>query len=202
MPKISSKQKFENCEIKGNVLGDNAQYTDNSQYHTNISGNYCTYEGRTEDSNLFSYIITYILKKLSSFLISHFGELKSKLLGIFIIISGLFGAINTIISTYNTGFSTTSSSEFNLWSIKMGFIYLLVCTGLVIFSSISTNNHTKCEKCGHSFAYKEIKRPLIEETKCSDGIRQKTTRYYKCQYCDHERETQYKKLIKYEYILK
>jgi|CZCB01.1.fsa_nt_gi DNA-directed RNA polymerase subunit RPC12/RpoP len=202
MPKISSKQKFENCKIEGSVLGDHSQLIDKSQHHTHISGNYCNYEGRTEDSNPSAYIITYILKKLSSFLISHFGELKSKLLGVFIIILGLFGAINTIISTYNAGFSTTSSSEFNLWFIQMGIIYLLVCTGFVILLSISTNNHTKCEKCGQSFAYKERKRPLVEEKNCSDGIRQKTTRYYKCQYCGHEREMPYNRLIKYEYLIK
>lgn len=200
MPKISSKQKFENCKIEGSVLGDHSQLIDNSQHY---SGNYCTYEGRTEDSDPFSYIITYILKKRSSFLISHFGELKSKLLGIFIIILGLFGAITTVISTYINGFSTISNSYFSLWIIKMGFISLLVFIGLVILLSIIDNNHTKCEKCGQSFAYKERKRPLIKEKNCSDGIRQETTRYYKCQYCGHEREKQYPtRLIKYDYLLK
>lgn len=190
---------FENCTIGGNVFGS---YTDNSR-HPHISGNYCTYEGRKESEDLFSYIFTCILEKLAHLLISRYGKLKSMLLGLFIAICGGFVAIYPILFGNITFFSKESTDvEYGLLFPNLFFSYIAVSIGLLILLSIVVSDHTKCKQCGRGFSYKEIKRPLIEETNCSDGIRKKTIRYYKCQYCGAEEEVPYEKVIKYKDLIK
>ncbi len=188
----SSKQKFKNCKFEGNVFGNNSNYTDNSKY-THVSGNYCTYEGWKENK-IFSNLI---LEKLAPLLISRFGESKSMLLGFSILLFGCFVGTSSILFKNNSDLPTTSNDfEFDLWFIKMAFSSLLFLTGFTIFFSIVDNNQTKCKICGRGFGYKEIKRPLIEETYCSEGIIKKTTRYYKCQYCNDEKVVLIEELIK------
>jgi hypothetical protein len=100
-------------------------------------------------------------------------------------------------------FSTLSNdNKYYLSLLKLFFSYILVSIGSLILLSIAFSDHTKCKICGRSFGYKEIKRPLIEERNCSDGIRKKTVRYYKCQYCGAEEKVPHEQLIKYEYLLK
>jgi hypothetical protein len=177
----SSKQKFENCKFEGNVFGNNSNYTDNSK-HTHVSGNYCTYEGWKENK----IFLNLILEKLAPLLISHFGKSKSMLLGFSIAIVGfLIG-----------NFSIINDSDYHLQFLKLFFSLFLASIGCIMFLSIVTNDSTKCETCGRGFAYKEIKRPLIEETYCSEGIIRKTTRYYKCQYCNDEKVVLIEELMK------
>lgn len=191
----SSKQKFENCKFKGNVFGNNSHYTDNSQ-HTHVSGNYCTYEGWKEN-NIFSNILQLILEKLAPLLISRFGRSKSILLGVSVAIVGLVIGNSSILFPNTTNFSTLSnSSDYHLGFLKIYFGLFLSSIGCIIFLSIVTNDGTKCKTCGRGFAYKETKRPLIEETYCSEGIVKKTTRYYKCQYCNDEKVLLIEELIK------
>jgi hypothetical protein len=191
----SSPHKFENCKIEGNVIGNNSHYVDNSQ-HTLVSGNYCTYEGWKEN-NIISNILRPILKKLAPLLISRFGKLKSMLLGLSIMIVGFLISESPILLPNTTGFPTVSNvNDFHLELLRMFFGLLLLFFGCTIFLSIVANESTKCEKCGRSFAYKEIKRPLVKETYCSEGIVKKTTRYYKCQYCNDEKVTLIEELIK------
>lgn len=188
----SSKQKFKNCKFEGNVFGNNSNYTDNSK-HTHVSGNYCTYEG-WKKSNIFSNLI---LEKLAPLFISRFGESKSMLLGFSISILGVFVGTSSIIFGNNSNLSIISNDfEFYLELIKMAFSSLLFLIGYTIFFSIVVNDRTKCKVCGRGFAYKEIKRPLIEETYCSEGIIRKTIRYYKCQYCNDEKVVLIEELIK------
>jgi hypothetical protein len=177
----SSKQKFKNCKFEGNVFGNNSNYTDNSK-HTHVSGNYCTYEGWKENK-IFSNLI---LEKLAPLLISHFGKSKSMLLGFSIAIVGsLIG-----------NFSIINDSDSHLQFLKLFFSLFLASIGCIMFLSIVTNDSTKCKTCGRGFAYKEVKRPLIEETYCSEGIIKKTIRYYRCQYCNDENVLLIEELIK------
>lgn len=191
----NTSTNFEKCKIEGNVFGNNSSYTDNSK-HTYFSGNYCTYEGRKENDNIFPNIFLLILEKLAPLFIDRYGKSRSILLGFFIVILGGFVAFSSILSTDTSNFSNVQNDTgYNLEFLKLFFSYTLIFIGSIIFLSISASDHTKCKVCGRGFGYKEIRRPLIEEMICSDGIRKKTTRYYKCQYCGNEKVVPIKELI-------
>lgn len=144
-----------------------------------------------------------ILEKLATFFIGRYGKSKSMLLGLFIAICGIFVDYFSILSTDVTNFSNAQTNiGYDLEFLKLLFSLIIASIGATISLSVVASDHTKCKICGRSFGYKEIKRPFIKEINCSDGIRKKTVRYYKCQYCGAEEEVPHEQLIKYEHLLK
>lgn len=204
LTKKSSNPKFDNCNIERTIIGDNSQYyehyTDNSQ-HTHISENYSTFEGRKENENIIWNIFTAFIEKLAPFFISRFGETKTTILGFSISILGvLFCSYPVLFNDNNLSIILDNTGQ--KFEFTFVFGYALVIIAVIILSIGLISDHTKCKKCNKGFGYKEIKRPLIEETRCSKGIIQKTTRYYKCQYCGDEKIVSSKRIIKYKDLLK
>lgn len=106
------------------------------------------------------------------------------LLGFSVAVLGFLTSSSPSLFFGSNNFPTVSDDTgYKLEFTFLFFGYPLVITGFLIFSSVLISNHTKCKKCNQDLGYKEIKRLLIEETRCSEGIIKKTTRYYKCQYC-------------------
>jgi hypothetical protein len=226
LTEIPSKPGFKDCNIERTVIGDNSQYNehnidnskhieridigDNSQYYENYinnsqniySENYSKYEGRKENDNIFWNIFTAFIEKLAPLFISRFDESKTILLGFSVAILGFLISSSPFLFFSDNNLSIIPDDAGYKLEFTFLFGYFLVIIAALILSIVLIGNHTKCKKCNKDFGYKEVKRPLIEETRCSDGIRKKTTRYYKCQYCGDEKNVPMERTIKYKDLLK
>jgi hypothetical protein len=213
LTKISSKPEFENCKIERTVFGDKSQYNehyeDKSQHIYNdnsrhiYSGNHSTYKGQKETDNIFMSIYFALIEKLAPKFFSRFGETGTMLLGFLSLILGGITLNSSVIYNLSNNFWIISNDVgHHLETLTIFFGFLLFTVGIIMVSSKMISTQTKCEQCKRNFGYKETKRPLVEETKCSDGIRKTTTRYYKCQFCGYETEIPFERLIKYEELKK
>mgnify|MGYP001264868801 CR=1 FL=1 len=160
--KIDSSNKFGN----GTVIGHNNKVTINQN-------NTVEYQGDKEDS--------FVLKRVSPYLIKKYGEKNIRFSGLISLTSGLITILSWFgIFPFVSNFKFIHSSFF----FYLGMFLFLVASLLLGISSYYESR--KCKRCNREFAYEEYKDPSIQEIKTSKGVRRMTTRYYKCKFCGNE----------------
>lgn len=153
----------------------------------NISDGTITYEGDIRDN--------FFIEKSSIFLINFLGERKVKYIGLITTIVGIIDVIAWVVSITNDIIPMT----YNKYTFYVvGFGFLLVIFGLLFLKLLTYKIERKCPKCNKDYAMEEYRDPDVKEVETSEGLRKKTTRYYKCKYCGNEDTIIEKDLIPYE----
>ncbi len=131
------------------------------------------------------------IETLSKYLTSHFNEKKITLWGVISVLIGILSVLSSIKtllpSIFNYVWLPLLPGNLSFFLIGLGII--LIALGFLILNALHYKHSTKCLKCKKEYAYKPSKPSTVRDVSTKEGlIKRKTTKYYKCRYCEDEIE--------------